>query len=105
MTAEDARLDLHGLAGILGKSYDYTVRHWRRMVREQGLPLPFDGLNGRAPRWSRKLVERWRDGELPAPAAAPAVAAPASDSKPPVANDPAPVRRNGAKALLKAAAR
>lgn len=104
MTAEEARIDLNGLALILGYSYDWTVRHWRELVRDKGLPEPFVG--GRQPRWSRKLVEAWRDGALPAPAAAPEISAPAQPAAAlPVANDPAPVRRNGAKALLKAAAR
>jgi len=99
MRATEAALDLYGLALILDRSYDYVVRHWRRLCDEDGLPHPFIGRNGRKPRWSRKAVEAWRDGEPPA--ARPASAA--IDPVQAVANDPAPVRLRGADALLKAA--
>jgi hypothetical protein len=102
MTAQEARLDLYALAALLDRSYDYVVRHWRRMVDEEGLPMPFTGRNGRKPRWSRKAVERWRDGEAPpAPAASAPITAPRPAAA--VANDPAPVRRKGASALVAAA--
>lgn len=102
MTAQEARLDLHALAALLDRSYDYVVRHWRRMCSEEGLPQPYAGRNGRKPRWSRKAVERWRDGEVPPAAATPAPTPVAKAASGP-ANDPAPVRGRGAAALLKAA--
>lgn len=102
MTAQEAALDLYGLAAILRRSYDYTVRHWRRMCREDALPEPFVGRNGRNPQWSRKAVEAWRDGEIRPSALSAQLASPQPPPQP-VANDPAPVRRRGASALVKAA--
>jgi hypothetical protein len=100
MTTAEARLDLHGLAHVLDRSYDWTVRNWRRLVDEQGLPKPFSGTNGRKPRWSRKLVEAWRDGEAP-----PSTPVNAAQPAPAVANDPQPARLTGLAALLQAAER
>lgn len=86
MSPTEARLDLHGLALLLGYTYDYVSRDWRRMVAE-GMPAPFTG-DRRKPRWSRAAVEAWRDGVSPPVTGSQSSPQAANDA---VAPEPAPV--------------
>lgn len=80
MTYPDA-LDLHGVAALLGVTYDWLQRHWRTLP---GFPPPFLGGGKRQrPRWARASItdymlgRRWAPGEA---AAAPPAATIANDA-------------------------
>ncbi len=57
-------VDLTGLAVELRRSYDWTQRNWRRLVRDEGMPAPFVGgeVHGR-PRWSLQRLDAWKHGD------------------------------------------
>ena len=82
MIAPDA-LDLHGVAGELGVTYDFVQRNWRRLP---GFPPPYlGGGKGQRPRWARSAITEFKQGRRWAAADLAPVAPSAAK---PIANDP-----------------
>jgi len=53
-------LDLDGAAALLGVSYDWLQRHWRRTP---GFPPPYvGGGRGQRPRWARAVILEFKLG-------------------------------------------
>lgn len=98
MIAPDV-LDLHGVAGELGVTYDWLQRHWRT---EPGFPPPFKGGGrGQRPLWARQVITEYKLGRRWA-AGSTAIVAPSAAF--PIANDLIPQSRQpDVDALLAAA--
>jgi len=61
-------------ASAVGLCYDRFRKHWRKLVAENGFPLPF--WQTRKPRWDADAVAAWRTRA----SAAPLATAPTSDA-------------------------
>ena len=87
-------LDLVGLAAALGRSYDWTQRHWRALRDREALPSPYIGdQRGQQPRWHAPAVLAWK-AQRSGAAITPHNLAQSGEAEPaPVtpANDPVPM--------------
>lgn len=91
-------VDLVGLAEELHRSYDWTQRHWRRLVADAGLPAPFVGGEPRGrPWWRRASIEAWKAGGHVTPQGEGRLAQPPATPANDLVHSPRP---DGADALL-----
>jgi hypothetical protein len=102
-------VNLAGAAAELHRSYDWMQKHWRRLVRDEGFPMPFVGGEvGARPWWRVAAIVAWKDqrsGLAPSERTSANIAQP-QDLDPRTANDPTPqpvAPRAGAARLLAAA--
>jgi hypothetical protein len=79
-------VDLMGAAQLLHRSYDWTQRNWRGLVKDSGFPRPFVGGGpGGNPWWRAAAIEAWKDRQSGLN-----TVAPVEPTLPPTANDPRP---------------
>lgn len=84
-------LDIAGLARVLHRSREWTLRHWRGLVAA-GMPAPFVGGDTGRPWWHGPAIAAWKAGEAPRTEAVRPVsfAQPGAPETRPVANDLSP---------------